>query len=324
MNFQGMQKIENSKFYLDLAFSRAKKDADEKRKEKFETALKKAIGVESQRLLSIQKSLDKAIKRIIVSFPSFDSMPEFYQELVETIIPKKDAKITLAGLDFARNKIKDLTRHYLKKIKLSQKSPIVNEHRRGYYGRVSSLINGLSNNFIFLDEVRKKMRELPNVKTSLTTICLCGYPNVGKSTLLKKITGSEVKIRSYAFTTTSLLLGYKKIDGKKIQFIDTPGVLNRTKKNSIEHTAYLAVKYLANFCVFVMDLSLHSGYAISAQEKLLSQIEEKMGKEVIIYLSKTDLMEKIPSKWKSMKNVVYDEKELLKIIEEKVEDESFY
>ena len=135
------------------------------------------------------------------------------------------------------------------------------------------------------------MRNFPAIKTKIKTICITGFPNVGKSTLLKKITGSNVEIQPYAFTTKKLLLGY--ID-KKIQLIDTPGTLNRyNRMNSIEKQAYLAIKHLAHKVIYVFDLTETCGYEIEQQIKLYKRLKEEFEeKEIIIYLSKTDILKR--------------------------------
>jgi nucleolar GTP-binding protein len=132
------------------------------------------------------------------------------------------------------------------------------------------------------------MKGFPSIKTKVFTVAIAGFPNVGKTTLLSRMTGSMPEIANYAFTTKNLNMGYADIDNHKVQFIDTPGTLNRFEKmNPVERQAYLAIKYCADIVVFVLDNSDQS-YDINDQKKLLASVEN-IGKEVIIYLSKTDL-----------------------------------
>jgi nucleolar GTP-binding protein len=37
---------------------------------------------------------------------------------------------------------------------------------------------------------------------------LCGYPNVGKSSFMNKLTRADVDVQPYAFTTKSLFVGH--------------------------------------------------------------------------------------------------------------------
>lgn len=54
---------------------------------------------------------------------------------------------------------------------------------------------------------------------------LIGLPNVGKSTLLSRISQAKPKIADYPFTTLSPNLGVAKIDKQEIVFADVPGLI---------------------------------------------------------------------------------------------------
>ena len=136
---------------------------------------------------------------------------------------------------------------------------------------------------------RKIMKGYPNVKTAIPTICICGFPNVGKSTLLAKISTAKPEIKNYAFTTKGLNLGYIKTPKQKLQLIDTPGTLNRFEKmNVIEKQAYLAIKHCADLIIYIFDLT--EPYPLGAQEKLFNNLK-KFNKPMIVYLSKTDVLD---------------------------------
>ena len=133
------------------------------------------------------------------------------------------------------------------------------------------------------------------IKTSVKTACIFGFPNVGKSTLLSKITGSTPEIKNYAFTTKSLNIGYLKNEefaAKKIQFIDTPGTLDRFfKMNLIEQQAYLALKHCCDGVIFVFDLT--EGYSYEKQFMLFENLKKiKPDTPIIVYLSKSDMIDK--------------------------------
>jgi GTPase SAR1 family protein len=40
------------------------------------------------------------------------------------------------------------------------------------------------------------------------TILICGYPNVGKSSFMNKVTRADVDVQPYAFTAKSLFVGH--------------------------------------------------------------------------------------------------------------------
>ena len=186
-----------------------------------------------------------------------------------------------------------------------------------YLGKVNSLFYKNKTFFRKLDEARKFINQLPNFE-DLHTIAIAGFPNVGKSTLLKKMTGSDVEIQNYPFTTKGLMFGYLKDGGVKyIQFIDTPGLLGRDKSNGIEQRAEVVITKYSQSIIFVIDFTESSGYNIESQFKLLKKTEE-MQKNIVIYLSKTDLYnEEIEENLKSFekklsKYNVFKDSEVLK------------
>ncbi|CEQ40275.1 SPOSA6832_01873, partial [Sporobolomyces salmonicolor] len=54
---------------------------------------------------------------------------------------------------------------------------------------------------------------------------LIGFPSVGKSTLLTKVTNTESAAANYAFTTLVAVPGVLDLDGAKVQLLDLPGII---------------------------------------------------------------------------------------------------
>ena len=291
MNFQDLKRVENYNFYLDVAIKRTKKRIDELRQGSLRGSnLQRSRFLELSKLESIENELSQQLMKVMKSFPSFDNLSEFYKELIDVTLDMAQLKRSLASLKWCAEKNREFLRMYKNKIKNATEIPIINQHRREFYGRVSSTLKQIRKNLEYLELSRKTMLDFPSIKTSLTTIAIAGFPNVGKSTLLSKLTTAKPKIAAYAFTTQGVNLGYGEFNGEKIQFLDIPGTLARfEKQNTIERIATLAIKYVAEAIIYVFDLT--ETYPIEQQIRLYENLK-KSRKPIIIYLSKTDVIDK--------------------------------
>lgn len=59
----------------------------------------------------------------------------------------------------------------------------------------------------------------------IADIGIIGYPNVGKSTLISRISAAKSKVAGYAFTTKTPILGVVKIHDEALAFADMPGLI---------------------------------------------------------------------------------------------------
>jgi nucleolar GTP-binding protein len=313
MNFQDLKKVESANFYLDVAYGRASKAIDAKRNSLKTDRLEKSKQLETLRMQIVRDNLTESLKNIIRAFPDFEKLDVFYQELVKCTLDFIALKKSLGALSWASTQIDKLFNIYRVKIKKTRDIKIINSYRKEFYGRTSSVMKQIRENLNFLDEARKIMRDFPSIKTSIPTICIYGFPNVGKSTLLAHLTGASPEINSYPFTTKSINLGYIDEPPKKLQLIDTPGLLNRNRMNKIEYLAYLVITHLAKTVIYVFDPTME--YPLEEQEKLLRDVK-KYKIPVILYLSKSQIadqkvVEQLTSKHK---DIILD----WKIIKEKL------
>jgi nucleolar GTP-binding protein len=291
MNFQNLHKIESYQFYLDLALSRASKKCREAKSEsKSKDRLNKYKTIEMTRLDVIRGNLSDHLKEILNAFPRVDDMDPFYNELVKLTLEYHNLKRSLGAVKWGAERIDAITALYRSKIAKTKDFAMLGRLKTEYIGRASSFMKQLGPYLIYLDEARKTMKDYPAIKTACFTVCIFGFPNAGKSTLLKKMTGANPEIKPYAFTTKTLNLGYIEMPAFKVQVIDTPGSLNRIKANNIELHAYLAVKYLAEVVIYVFDPMMER--PLEEQEKLLSYLKKVYKKTLLFYVSKTDIAKK--------------------------------
>ncbi|BFG35316.1 hypothetical protein CerSpe_215890 [Prunus speciosa] len=136
------------------------------------------------------------------------------------------------------------------------------------------------------------MARLPSIDPGHRTILICGYPNVGKSSFINKITRADVDVQPYAFTTKSLFVGHTDYKYLRYQVIDTPGILDRPfeDRNIIEMCSITALAHLRAVVLFFLDISGSCGYSIAQQAALFHSIKSLfMNQPLIIVCNKTDL-----------------------------------
>ena len=62
-------------------------------------------------------------------------------------------------------------------------------------------------------------------KSGDARISLVGFPSVGKSTFLSKITKTKSEVAAYSFTTLTAIPGVLEYDGAEVQVLDLPGII---------------------------------------------------------------------------------------------------
>ena len=266
--------VYKSQDIIERAFRKLKKfrqrNIKRKRDKRTKQDAKNTTFDEKQEIMIFNDSLTSDLDSIVKSFPTIDNLNDFYKELLEEKFGILRIKKSLAAVSWASKKIKELSKKYSEK--------------RGFIGRTSSLLKRISNDLEFLESLRKEFKEFPRIK-EFFTIVITGFPNVGKTTLLYKLSGSKPEIENYAFTTKQLNIGYLSTRGLKVQLIDTPGTLNRVEKmNVYEKQSFLAIKHLANLIVFVVA----HDYDVKKQIKLLNRILS-FKKPVLVFLNKLEI-----------------------------------
>jgi nucleolar GTP-binding protein len=309
MNFQKLQTVQDADFYLGVAFRNAKKriailQQKKMRRRYPEAVLKHNKHLETQRIRLVTKFLTAQLDGIHRKFPKLDELPDFYNELARITINYDNTKKSLAAIKWAAFQCKNQQTNTLHDIKKATSLLQLKEIRRKFYGRVASLVKQVKSAFPQIEKTRRDMKAWPDVKTEIHTVAIAGYPNVGKSSILKTLTGTKPEIRAYAFTTKRLNIGYFDVEPRSYQVIDTPGTFDRDmeKMNNIEKQAFLVLQHLAEKIVYVFDPSESCGYSLEKQIKLLKRIEEKFNQHKIIVCNKTDL-EHIEENIKKVKHV---------------------
>jgi len=302
MNFEKLPPVENSKVLLDIAFRKAREK--EKQKKLEGSWLQIIKRKESLKLDIVKDDIVSKLEKILSQFPQTEVLPHFYIRLMKLTLEFGDLKKSLGAVNWASRRIRMLHKEYIGKINRTPEQPQIRRASTEFYGRVSSTLKQIDVNLKYLEESRKIMRTYPDIK-DMFTVCIYGFPNVGKSTLLNKLSSTKAKTAAYAFTTKTINAGYMTVDGVKIQVLDLPGTLARAEKmNNIEMQAELVLEELAKVVIFVFDVSGSSGYPLDKQIQLFKKVKDK---KPLVYVSKTDLPGGLPEKDFPYKYLTLDE-----------------
>ncbi|MFX0133779.1 MAG: GTPase, partial [Candidatus Hodarchaeota archaeon] len=247
--------IPYSQELLDISFHKTSK-LDLKVNPKF-SAKKKARLKEIKRINHVAQHINNKIIKIVKSFPTFEKLHPFYFELTNILVDIKNVKKLLGALSGNQNVIEQIEKKAIKKIRSFENPKEIAQERVRFYGRISSIIYKMEKKLEELRKIRSILIKLPSVSFDTPTIVVAGYPNVGKSSLVKIISSATPKIDYYPFTTKSINIGYTTFKNKRFQVLDTPGLLDREllKRNKIELQAIIALKYLAEKIAFIIDPS---------------------------------------------------------------------
>ncbi|MCP9749501.1 ribosome biogenesis GTPase Der [Ferruginibacter sp. HRS2-29] len=144
-----------------------------------------------------------------------------------------------------------------------------------------------------LDAVTDLIVESEEPKSDdLPKFAIIGQPNVGKSSLLNALVGSERTIVSdIAGTTRDTIHTHYNLFNKEFILIDTAGIRRKAKVHEdLEfYSVIRAIKAMdeADVCMLLLD----AGKGITAQDLSIFSMAVKKGKGIVVLVNKWDLIE---------------------------------
>ena len=242
---------------------------------------------EIKRVMFFREQLKK-YQDFLKEFPKIEDLHPFYRENIEIIADIDKVKLCLGAMNRGIRLSLNVIEKYKQLIKVSDEKE-ANKLMRQCIGRVNSILRARKDCIDQVIDLASQLKKLQAIDPNMLTIIVAGPPNVGKSTLVGKISSAKPEVASYPFTTKEIHVGHIDTRLYKIQVIDTPGILDRPMKerNKIELKAINAIKNLEGIIIFMFDISNQSLY--SAKEQLDLYEEVKGIKKVVVpVLNKID------------------------------------
>ncbi|WP_346865221.1 GTPase [Methanocalculus sp. MSAO_Arc2] len=268
---------------LDRSFRRAAKKMREKRNRN---------RANEEFVRAVTQSVHDRLVAIIQSFPQIDSLPPFYRDLVDILFGIEEMRKKFGAVGWAAWHTRDIGMDLAQSMRRSPDSLAI---RKQAVARIASVVHQIDADLRFLNDARNILRKLPVVSPDEFTIVVAGYPNVGKSSFIRLVSTATPEVASYPFTTKGVIVGHRELSWReRVQFIDTPGILDaggERERNIIERQALNALIYVADVILFILDPSEHCGYDLDTQQLLLEEIQSFAHVPVIIAATKSDLAE---------------------------------
>ena len=240
-----------------------------------------------------QQTVHDRLTRILDQFPVLDDLHPFYADLLNVLYDKDHYKLALGQLATARRLIDNLSQEHVRFLKYGDSLYRCKQLKRAALGRMCRIIKHLSASLAYLEQVRQHLGRLPSIDPASRTLICTGFPNVGKSSLLRVLTDANVDVQPYAFTTKSIFVGHVEYEHLRWQVLDTPGLLDHPleQRNTIEMQAVTALAHLRAAVLFVLDISETCGYSIKQQLALFESIRPLFAaKPLVVALNKIDIV----------------------------------
>ncbi|KAL1957664.1 hypothetical protein VTO42DRAFT_5641 [Malbranchea cinnamomea] len=90
-------------------------------------------------------------------------------------------------------------------------------------------------------------------KSGDARISLVGFPSVGKSTFLSKITKTKSEVAAYSFTTLTAIPGVLEYGGAEIQILDLPGIIEGAAEGKGRGRQVISAAKTSDLILMVLD-----------------------------------------------------------------------
>ncbi|XP_045209739.2 GTP-binding protein 4-like [Mercenaria mercenaria] len=308
-NFKKITVVPTAKDFVDIVLSKTQR--------KTPTVVHKHYKISrirqfyTRKIKFAQQTFHDKLSQIITDFPKLEDVHPFYADLMNVLYDKDHFKLALGQINTARHLIDNVAKDYVRLMKYADSLYRCKQLKKAALGRMCTIMKRQKQSLEYLEQVRQHLSRLPTIDPNTRTLLICGFPNVGKSSFINKITRADVEVQPYAFTTKSLFVGHTDYKYLRWQVVDTPGILDHSleDRNTIEMQAITALAHLRAAVLYVMDVSEQCGHSIEQQVSLFKNIKPLFAnKPLIVCVNKIDILK--------VEDLPDDKKDLVKSFED--------
>ena len=239
------------------------------------------------------QSFNDKLSQILLEFPKLEDIHPFYADLINVLYDKDHFKLALGQINTARHLIDNVAKDYVRLIKFGDSLYRCKQLKKAALGRMATIMKRQNQSLQYLEQVRQHLSRLPTIDPNTRTLLITGFPNVGKSSFINKITRADVEVQPYAFTTKSLYVGHTDYKYLRWQVVDTPGILDHPleERNTIEMQAITALAHLRAIVLYFVDPSEQCGHSLEQQKALFDNIKPLFNnKPLLVVSNKSDVL----------------------------------
>ena len=142
-----------------------------------------------------QDTIDEKLGAILADFPILDNLHPFLASLLNVLYDKNHYKLALGQLNTARHLSDQVAKDYCRLLKFGDSLYRCKQLKRAALGRMATVMRRQKDPLAYLEEVRQHISRLPTIDPNTRTLLICGYPNVGKSSFINKVTRADVDVQ---------------------------------------------------------------------------------------------------------------------------------
>jgi len=307
-NFKKIAVVPNAKDFTDIVLSKTQR--------KTPTVIHKHYKISRIRSFYMRKvkftqsNFSEKLSEILTEFPKLEDIHPFYADLINVLYDKDHYKLALGQINTARHLIDNVSKDYVRLLKFGDSLYRCKQLKKAALGRMATIMRRQNQSLQYLEQVRQHLSRLPSIDPNTRTLLITGFPNVGKSSFINKITRADVEVQPYAFTTKSLYVGHTDYKYLRWQVVDTPGILDHPleERNTIEMQAITALAHLRSIVLYFVDPSEQCGHTLSQQKALFDNIKPLFNNKPLLVISnKCDII--------SRSDLAEDQEQIFKEIE---------